>query len=125
MATKKTHIAVYLEPAVEEALKAFCEQKGLKAKRGYMFSAGVNAALAQLFGISQADTSNVLYSGNNIPAESNISRSVSIIPSESNIPSDSMGNIPLDAKSNIPVDLPGNILAESIAMGELPGKPQA
>jgi N-acetylneuraminic acid mutarotase len=29
MAADKKHIAVYLDPAVEQALIAFCEQKGL------------------------------------------------------------------------------------------------
>ena len=47
MATDKKHIAVYLDPAVEQALIAFCEQKGLISKKGFMYSAGVNAALAE------------------------------------------------------------------------------
>jgi hypothetical protein len=58
MATDKKHIAVYLDPAVEQALIAFCEQKGLKSKKGFMYSAGVNAALAAFFGI--ADIDNIL-----------------------------------------------------------------
>jgi len=56
MATDKKHIAVYLDPAVEVALVAFCEHKGLKSKKGIMFSAGVNAALAEFFGIISLGT---------------------------------------------------------------------
>jgi hypothetical protein len=51
MSTDKKHIAVYLDPAVEAALVEFCEQKGLKSKKGTMFSAGVNAVLAEAFNI--------------------------------------------------------------------------
>ena len=56
MATDKKHIAVYLDPAVEVALVAFCEHKGLKSKKGIMFSAGVNAALAEFFGVISLGT---------------------------------------------------------------------
>jgi hypothetical protein len=66
MATDKKHTAVYLDPAVEKALLAFCEQKGLISKKGTMFSAGVNAALSAFFGI--ADIDNILQSSSNIPS---------------------------------------------------------
>ena len=58
MATDKKHIAVYLAPEIEQALIAFCEQRGLRSKKGTMFSAGVNAALAEFFGISDTEQSN-------------------------------------------------------------------
>jgi hypothetical protein len=95
MATDKKHIAVYLDPAVEQALVAFCEQKGLISKKGIMFSAGVNAALAAFFGI--ADIDNILQSSSNIPS-----------PTASNIPNNAISSIP----------------AESIDIGVLPGKPE-
>lgn len=76
MATDKKHIAVYLDPAVEQALIAFCEQKGLKSKKGTMYSAGVNAALAAFFGVADAEVidtpqqvSNILSVVSNIPAK--------------------------------------------------------
>jgi hypothetical protein len=94
MATDKKHIAVYLDPAVEQALIAFCEQKGLISKKGTMFSAGVNAALAAFFGI--ADIDNILQSSGNIPTVIN--------------------TIPDPTTSSIP--------AESIDIGVLPGKPE-
>jgi hypothetical protein len=86
MATDKKHIAVYLDPAVEQALIAFCEQKGLISKKGFMYSAGVNAALAEFFGIADieagnippntgnilGDASNTLNNPRNIPAGDNI-----------------------------------------------------
>ena len=59
MATDKKHIAVYLGFAVELALIKFCEQKGLKSKKGTMFSAGVNAALEQFFGIVNTEAGNI------------------------------------------------------------------
>src|SRR4028119_1628963 len=65
MATDKKHIAVYLDPAVEEALIAFCEQKGLISKKGFMYSAAVNAALAEFFSIAGTEAGNIpLKSGN-------------------------------------------------------------
>jgi NTP pyrophosphatase (non-canonical NTP hydrolase) len=100
MATDKKHIAVYLDPAVEAALVAFCEQKGLKSKKGFMYSAGVNAALAQFFGI--ADIDNILQSSGNIPTVSTI-------------PHPTVGNISSNVISNIP--------AGSIDVEVLPGKP--
>ena len=60
MATDKKHIAIYLDLAVEQALVAFCEQqRGLKSKKGTMFSAGVNAALAEFFGTSDHEVGNI------------------------------------------------------------------
>jgi hypothetical protein len=93
MATDKKHIAVYLDPAVEQALVAFCEQKGLMSKKGTMYSAGVNAALAQFFGI--ADIDNILQSSSNIPTVS----------------------------STIPANVKGNTPAESIDVEVSLGKP--
>jgi FtsZ-binding cell division protein ZapB len=95
MATDKKHIAVYLDPAVEQALVAFCEQKGLISKKGIMYSAGVNAALAAFFGIADID---------------------SILQSNSTIPDPTVSNIPSDAISNIP--------AGSIDVEVLQGKPE-
>jgi hypothetical protein len=67
MPTDKKHIAVYLDLAVEQALIAFCEQKGLISKKGFMYSAGVNAALTQFFEVSGAEESNTPQSMDNIP----------------------------------------------------------
>jgi FtsZ-binding cell division protein ZapB len=93
MATDKKHIAVYLDPAVEQALIAFCKQKGLKSKKGFMYSAGVNAALAQFFGIANID--NILQSSGTTPN-----------PTVSNTPDTVISNIP----------------PESIDVETLPGK---
>ena len=103
MATDKKHIAVYLDPAVEQALIAFCEQKGLKSKKGFMYSAGVNAALAAFFGI--ADIDNILQSSSNIPS------------AISTIPDPAASTIPKNAISTIP--------AGSIDVEVLPGKLRA
>ena len=139
MATDKKHIAVYLDPAVEQALIAFCRQKGLISKKGFMYSAGVNAALAEFFGIADTeagnippnsgnilgDTSNTLNNLRNIPATS-----VSNIPASDNIPSDlgnilpRRDNIPVISASNIPPEL-SNIPLESLVMEVLPGKQKA
>lgn len=89
MATDKKHIAVYLAPEIEQALIAFCEQRGLKSKKGNMFSAGVNAALAEFFGISDSEQSNIPLSSSNIPNE--ISNTLF---SSNNIPIQVIGNIP-------------------------------
>ena len=51
MATDKKHIAVYLDKSVEEALTEFCTANGMESKKGPMYSAAVNKALAQFFGI--------------------------------------------------------------------------
>jgi phage shock protein A len=71
MATDKKHIAVYLDPAVEQALIAFCEQKGMVSKKGFMYSAGVNAVLAEFFGLSSAEPGNIPQKLGNIPSELN------------------------------------------------------
>ena len=104
MATDKKHIAVYLDPAVEAALVAFCEQKGLKSKKGTMFSAGVNAVLAEFFGITNTEVGNIPQTTDNIPGEN----SNTLIK---------VGNIPIALISNIP--------PESIAVEVLPGKLRA
>jgi hypothetical protein len=132
MATDKKHIAVYLDPAVEAALVAFCEQKGLKSKKGTMFSAGVNAVLAEFFGITNTENSNIPPITDNIPAEnSNIPPITDNIPVESsNIPPIT-DNIPVQNSNtlikvgNIPVASISNILPESIAVEVLPGKLRA
>ena len=84
MATDKKHIAVYLDPAVEQALVTFCQQRGLISKKGTMYSAGVNAALAAFFGI--ADIDNILQSSSNTPG------TISTIPTSitSNTPTGSI-----------------------------------
>ena len=110
MATDKKHIAVYLAPEVEQALVAFCEQKGLKSKKGFMYSAGVNTALAAFFGI--ADIDNILQPSSNIPGNT---------PSKSsNIPSSQPSTIP----NNIS-NIPGNIPSEVFVLEAMPGKSKA
>src|SRR3989304_122160 len=109
MATDKKHIAVYLDPAVEQALIAFCEQKGLISKKGFMYSAGVNAALAEFFSIADTEADNIPSNSGNILGERSNTlsirnippTSVSNIPPSDNIPSDT-GNIPVS--DNIPSD---------------------
>ncbi len=136
MATDKKHIAVYLDPAVEQALIAFCEQKGLISKKGFMYSAGVNAALAEFFSITATETGNIPSSGNT-PSSDNTLGKTSNIPTTSasdiprdNIPSDT-GNI-LTQRDNIPIRSASNILLESsniplksLVMEVLPGKQKA
>ena len=139
MATDKKHIAVYLDPAVEQALIAFCEQKGLISKKGFMYSAGVNAALAEFYSIADTeagnippnignilgDASNTLNKLRNIPATS-----ASNIPTGDNIPSKignilaRRDNIPVISASNIPLES-SNIPLESLVMEVLPGKQKA
>jgi hypothetical protein len=104
MATDKKHIAAYLDPAVEQALIAFCEQKGLISKKGFMYSAGVNAALAEFFSIADTEPGN-------IPSNSG-----NILSRRDNIPASSASNIPPDI-SNIPV--------KSLVMEVLSGKQKA
>jgi hypothetical protein len=139
MATDKKHIAVYLDPAVEQALIAFCEQKRLISKKGFMYSAGVNAALAEFFSIADTETgnipldnsnilggaSNTLDNSRNIPATS-----ASDIPTGDNIPLHTgniltkRDNIPVRSASNIPFE-PSNIPLKSLVMEVLPGKQKA
>src|SRR4028118_1222241 len=132
MATDKKHIAVYLDPAVEAALIAFCEQKGLKSRKGTMFSAGVNAVLAEFFGITNTENSNIPQTTDNIPAESsNIPQTTDNIPVENSNTSQTTDNIPVENSNtlinvgNIPIALISNIPPESIAVEVLPGKLRA
>jgi len=138
MATDKKHIAVYLDPAVEQALIAFCEQKGLISKKGFMYSAGVNAALAEFFNIADIEIGNIPPNGNILGDESNTLSNLRNIPatSASNIPA--VDNIPLDignilpkrdnisvrSASNIPPEF-SNIPLKSLVMEVLPGKQKA
>jgi hypothetical protein len=144
MATDKKHIAVYLDPAVEQALIAFCEQKGLISKKGFMYSAGVNAALAEFFSIADTEAGNIPPSGNILGKVSNIlndscnipATSASNIPTEDNIPAGDnilldtgniltkRDNILVRSASNIPLDS-SNIPLKSPVMEVLPGKQKA
>jgi hypothetical protein len=132
MATDKKHIAVYLAPEIEQALIAFCEQNGLISKKGTMYSAGVNAALAAFFGIAATgnipqrldnippQTGNILNPtlGNIPPQTGNIPQRLDNIPPQTgNILNPTLGNIPNDVASNIP--------AKSIDVEVLPGKLRA
>jgi hypothetical protein len=110
MATDKKHIAVYLDPAVEQALVTFCQQRGLISKKGTMYSAGVNAALAAFFGI--ADIDNILQSSSNTPG------TISTIPTS--ITSNTPGTI-----STIPTSITSNTPTGSIEVEVLPGKLRA
>jgi hypothetical protein len=103
MATDKKHIAVYLDPAVEQALIAFCQEKGLISKKGTMYSAGVNAALAAFFEIANID--NILQSSSDTPSK------------RSNIPSSLPSTIP-----NNPGNILGNTPSEAFAVEVMPGK---
>jgi hypothetical protein len=103
MATNKKHIAVYLDPAVEQALIAFCQKKGLISKKGTMYSAGVNAALAAFFEI--ADIDNILQSSSTTPSK------------PSNIPSSQLSTIP-----NVSGNIPSNTPSEALAVEVMPGK---
>jgi hypothetical protein len=144
MATDKKHIAVYLDPAVEQALIAFCEQKGLISKKGFMYSAGVNVALAEFFGIADTEAGNIPQSSN-IPGEASNTLNTHNIPatSASNIPSGNIpsgnipsgnipsgnillrpDNIPVRSASNIPL-ASSNIPLKSLVMEVLPGKQKA
>ena len=138
MATDKKHIAVYLDPAVEQALIAFCEQKGLISKKGFMYSAGVNAALAEFFGIADTETdniptnsgnilndaSNTLNNSRNIPATSASNIRISNIPANSGNILPRRDNIPVSSASNIPLEA-SNIPLKSLVMEVLPGKQKA
>ena len=130
MATDKKHIAVYLDPAVEQALIAFCEQKGLISKKGFMYSAAVNAALAEFFSIADTEAGNIPSNSGNILGEAsntlNHSRNIPI----DNIPLDTgniltkCDNIPVISASNIPLES-SNIPLKSLVMEVLPGKQKA
>ena len=139
MATDKKHIAVYLDPAVQQALIAFCEQKRLISKKGFMYSAGVNAALAEFFGIADTEAGNIPPKSDNILGEAsntlnnlrNIpATSASNIPAGDNIPLDignrltKLDNIPVRFASNTPPEV-SNIPRKSFVMEVLPGKQKA
>lgn len=144
MATDKKHIAVYLDPAIEQALIAFCEKKGLISKKGFMYSAGVNAALAEFFSVADTEAGNIpsnsnrFSSGNILGKVSNTlsdlrnipAISASDIPPGDNIPLDTgniltkRDNIPIRAASNIPLES-SNIPLKSLVMEVLPGKQKA
>ena len=111
MATNRKHIAVYLHPLVEQALTAFCEQKNLKSKKGLMYSAGVNAVLAEFFGIAETDlgtnvsinildvSSNILDTATHLRQLNAIQAGVS---SASNIPPVNAVQVGVSSASNIP-----------------------
>jgi hypothetical protein len=131
MATDKKHIAVYLDPAVEQALIAFCRQKGLISKKGFMYSAGVNAALAEFFSIADTEAGNIPPNSGNILGDvSNTLNNLRNIPASDSIPSDignilpRRDNIPVSSASNIPSDI-SNISVKSLVMEVLPGKQKA
>jgi hypothetical protein len=71
MATDKKHIAVYLDKAVEDALSKYCTDNGLESKKGLMYSAAVNKALAQFFEV-ESTTLNKLPSTTSNPIPSDI-----------------------------------------------------
>jgi hypothetical protein len=123
MATDKKHIAVYLAPEIEQALIAFCQEKGLMSKKGTMFSAGVNAALAEFFGIADTRTNNTpTETGNILSGVDNILQDASNIPViVGNISDKLVGNILNESDSNILANF-DNIPSESLAMEGLPGK---
>jgi hypothetical protein len=81
-----------------------------------MFSAGVNAALAQFFGTRDTVASNISQSTRNIPEKE--ASNIPIKPS--NILNNS-GNIPVDS-STIPTEVVSNIPTESVVVEVLPGK---
>jgi len=97
MATDKKHIAVYLDKAVEDALTEFCTANGMESKKGPMYSAAVNKALAQFFGIDNTTP-------DNIPSTT-----------PDNIPSTTPDNIPSTTPDNIPSTTPDTELAQRLA----------
>jgi hypothetical protein len=138
MATDKKHIAVYLDPALEKALIAFCEQRGLISKKGTMYSAGVNAALAAFFGVRayDADDGNIPQNIDNTPqVTSNTPQVTSNTPQVTSNTPQVTSNTPQVTSntpqviSNIPnntiSDIPSNIPTESINGELLPGKLRA
>ncbi|MEG4286516.1 hypothetical protein QUB68_25635 [Microcoleus sp. A006_D1] len=92
MATDKKHIAVYLDKAVEDALIEFCTANGMESKKGPMYSAAVNRALAQFFGISDTTP-------DTIPRT---------------IPDNILSTIPSAIPDNIPSTIPDVELAERL-----------
>jgi hypothetical protein len=78
MATGQEHVAVYLDPKVEQALDCILpKRRALISKKGTMYSAGVNAALAAFCGDSDID--NILQSSSTIlPVSSTIPNPVRV-----------------------------------------------
>jgi hypothetical protein len=111
MSTDKKHIAVYLDSAVEQALIAFCEQKGLISKKSFMYSAGVNAALAEFFSIADTEAGNIPSNGNIPPSGNILGKTSNTLNDLRNIPATSASDIP--GSDNIPSDI-GNILPRVI-----------
>src|SRR4028118_1548472 len=97
MATDKKHIAVYLDPAVEQVLIAFCSQKGLISKKGFMYSAGVNAALAEFFSIANTEAGNIPQKDGNILANTSntLGNASNTLSNLRNIPATSVSNTPI------------------------------
>jgi hypothetical protein len=103
-----------------------------------MYSAGVNAALAEFFSIADTEAGNIPPSGNILGKVSNIlndsrnipATSASNIPAGDNIPLDigniltKRDNILVRSASNIPLDS-SNIPLKSLVMEVLPGKQKA
>ena len=144
MATDKKHIAVYLDPAVEQAIIAFCQQKGLISKKGFMYSAGVNAALAEFFSLADTEAGNIPPSDNIPPSGNILGKKSNRLNASHNIPATSASDIPvgdkipletgniLTKRDNIPVssasNIPpraSNIPLKSLVMEVLPGKQKA
>lgn len=119
MATNKKHIAVYLDPAVEQALIAFCQEKGLISKKGTMYSAGVNAALAAFFGVANTDESNTPKTTDNILQAIGNTPDVTggLLQSAGNIPNQSFTEL-----SSIPALTIGNIPSKTLIGEVMPGK---
>jgi hypothetical protein len=103
-----------------------------------MYSAGVNAALAEFFSIADTEAGNIPLSGNILGKASNTlddlrnipATSASDIPTGNNIPLDTgniltkRDNIPVSSASNIPIES-SNIPLKSLVMEVLPGKQKA
>ena len=91
-----------------------------------MYSAGVNAALAEFFSIANTEAGNIPASGNILGEASNTLNDLYNIPATSagdNIPLE-IGNI-LTKGDNIPVRSASNIPLKSVVMEVLPGKQKA
>ncbi|MEG5066778.1 hypothetical protein QUB33_24485 [Microcoleus sp. B3-A4] len=100
MATDKKHIAVYLDKAVEQALSDFCTANGLESKKGLMYSAAVNKALAQYFQLENPVPGNT---SNNTP---------------DSVPGNTSNNTPDSVPGNTSNNTPDNTLALIQQMAE-------
>ena len=95
-----------------------------------MYSAGVNAALAEFFNIVDIEAGNIPPSGNILGDASNTLNNLRNIPTGDNIPLDTgnilskLDNIPVISASNIPLES-SNIPLKSLVMEVLPGKQKA